>query len=171
MKRHLFLILFLSNSLFGFSQDTSSINFIIKNLGVNVDGHFNAFSITADFNSKNKLKGLSSTIDVASIKTGIESRDEHILKEDYFYVEEHEFIILKSLDLTEKTKDNYVVKANISIKGKTKTITIPITVETIGSTYKITSNFEIDRKDFDVGGGSFILSKNVKISVVHYQKI
>jgi uncharacterized protein (UPF0303 family) len=36
---------------------------------------------------------------------------------------------------------------------------------------KITSNFEINRKDFHVVGGGFILGKTVKIAVVHVEKI
>lgn len=150
------------------AQD-SSIDFIIKNLGVNVDGHFNEFTISADFDSDGKLNAITSTIEVASIKTGIDSRDEHILEEDYFDVKNHSTITLKSTAIKEVQLNNYEITASLTIKGKTKKVTIPVTVQKIDGKYKIMSYFEINRKDFDIGGGSFVLGKTVKINVTHYQ--
>jgi len=75
------------------SQD-SSIDFVIKNLGVTVDGHFNEFMILANFDSKGKLSTITGTIAVFSIETGVESRDEHILEEDYFDVKNYSTITL-----------------------------------------------------------------------------
>jgi polyisoprenoid-binding protein YceI len=152
------------------AQD-SSIDFIIKNLGINVDGQFNSFTISTNFDSEGKLTKLSSTIEVASIETGIESRDEHILEEDYFYEEEYPTITLKSTEIKEVNPNNYEIKASLTIKGKTKKVTVPITVQKTNSKYKITSSFEINRRDFDVGGGSFVMGKTVKINVIHYQDI
>ena len=170
MKR--ILIIFISFFCFGnVNAQESSIDYIIKNLGVNVDGHFNEFVITADFDSDGKLNDIVGTIDVSSIETGIDSRDEHILEEDYFYAKKHRKITLKSTAIKILKVDSYEVTAHLTIKGKTKKITIPIAIEKVGGKYKITSYFEINRKDFDIGGGSFIMGKTVKISVTHYQDI
>jgi polyisoprenoid-binding protein YceI len=171
MKFKLFSILILLISTFSFAQNSSSIDFVIKNLGFNVDGHFNTFTIDTEFDSNENLKKITGTIQVKSIKTGIENRDEHLLEEDYFNVEKHKAITLKSTAITKKTIGNYRVKSNVTIKGKKKEITIPVKVEKQSNKFKITSNFEIDRKDFDVGGSSFVMSKTVKISVVHYQDL
>ena len=167
-----FIILFftffcLSN---GYAQE-SSIDFVIRNVGINVDGHFNTFQITASISEDDELENIISTIKVASIETGIESRDEHILKEDYFDAEKHKSIVLKSTEIKKLKTGTYKVIANLTIKGKTKTITIPVTMQKTDGQYKIASYFEIDRKDFDVGGSSFVLGKTVKISVVHYQNL
>ena len=167
-----FIILFLtffclSNA---YAQE-SSIEFVIRNLGVNVDGHFNTFQIAASINEDGELENIISTIKVASIETGIESRDEHILKEEYFDAEKHKSIVLKSTEIKKLKIDTYEVVAKLTIKGKTKTITIPVTMQKVEGKYKIASSFEINRKDFDVGGGSFVLGKTVKISVVHYQDL
>ena len=80
----------------------SSIDFIIKNLGINVDGHFNEFSIKLDFNDDGQLIDVSSNIKVSSIETGIDSRDEHILEEDYFHEEKFKQITLKSTSIKKK---------------------------------------------------------------------
>ncbi len=171
MKRYLFLIVLSCSILSGFAQNSSSINFIIKNIGINVDGHFNTFKITTDFDAEGNLNNIFGKIKVASIRTGIESRDEHLLKEDYFDVENHEFIILEGTAINKKTDNVYKVIANLSIKGITKEISITINIEKTSYGYKVSSNFEINRKDFKVGGSSFVLSKTAKINVIHYQKL
>lgn len=170
MKSRLIFTLLLCLSITGFAQK-SSINFVIRNLGVNVDGHFNSFTIDAEIDANAGLKSLTGNITASSIKTGIDSRDEHLLEDDYFDVKTYKNITLKSTDITKKSSNKYTVKAKLTIKGKVKTITIPITVEKVNDAFKLTSAFEINRKDFNVGGSSFVMSKTVKINVIHYQKL
>ncbi len=170
MKYHLITLCFLCCTLLGFSQKESNINFTIRNLGVNVNGHFEVFSITPQFKN-NELVNLSASITTASIKTGIDIRDEHLLDEDYFYVKAHPFISLKSTDITKQEDNTYKVKVNLTIKGKTKTISIPIQINKVDNSYKITSFFEINRRDFNVGGGGFILSKTVNTAIVYYHTL
>ena len=169
MLRFFNLILCVVITSFAYTQNTSSIDFIIKNLGVNVDGHFNTFTINAAFNADAELTNVSGEITVASIKTGIESRDEHLLKDDYFDVENHPLITLKSRSISKLSDTEYSVIAELTIKGKTKEITIPVLVQRTDSKYKIAASFAINRRDFDVGGGSFVMSKTVKIEVTHFQ--
>ena len=172
MKRCLLYVLLFCSVSTGFSQNTSSINFVIKNLGVNVDGHFNTFSVSTKFSdSSSELESISGSISVSSIKTGIDSRDEHLLDEDYFNEEKHKLITLKSESVTKISEMQYKVKANLKIKGITKQITIMVAVVKTNGKNKIASTFEINRKDFNVGGGSFVMSKTVKINVIHYEKL
>ncbi len=171
MIRFFKVLLLVAFTSFVNAQNSSSITFVIKNLGVNVDGHFNTFEIDTKFNEDAELLDISGKIKVSSIETGIESRDEHLLEEDYFDTENHEHITLKSESISKTTDTEYTVRASLTIKGKTKTITIPVYVQKVGNTFKVRSSFEINRKDFDVGGGSFVMSKTVKIKVIHFQEI
>jgi polyisoprenoid-binding protein YceI len=171
MLRYLLLLVTFCWLVCGFTQTDASISFVIKNVGINVDGHFNTFEIKAVFDSAGNLSSVRGNIEVASIETGIESRDEHLLKDDYFNVKEYPNISLKSYNVKKKTNADYAVEATVSIKGITKNITIPIRVEPVSNQWKLQSNFEINRRDFDVGGSSFVLSKTVKINVIHYQRI
>ena len=171
MLRLVQVLLFVAFSFFANTQDNASISFTIKNLGVNVDGHFNTFSINATFNSESDLISVFGKIDVASIETGIDSRDAHLLKEDYFHQEKFKYITLKSTFIKKKDYKNYHIIANLTIKGKTKEIKLPITVDVKNNKAKVFASFEINRRDFNVGGGSFVMSKKVKIQVTHYQKI
>jgi len=165
----LFFIGLICLSAFGFAQK-SSIDFEIKNVGITVDGHFNTFTINPEFNSDYELIAISGKVTVSSIETGIDSRDEHLLEDDYFDTSNHKYITLSSTSISKKSDNSYSAKVDLKIKGKTKQITIPIKVEKLTDSYKITSSFEINRKDFNVGGGSFVMSKTVKIIVACYQK-
>lgn len=166
----LFVICFCCFSV-SFSQNKSSIKFEIRNFGINVDGYFNTFNIVTDFNTKGELIGVKSKIKVASIETGIESRDEHLLNTDYFDAENHEYIILESKTINKKSDTVYDVVSNLTIKGKTKEIRIKVNCDKINNQYKITSNFDLNRRDFNVGGGSLVMSNTVKIKVLHYQNL
>ncbi|MDP5081088.1 MAG: YceI family protein [Winogradskyella sp.] len=172
MKGYLLYVLFFCYGSVGFSQNSSSINFVIKNLGINVDGRFNSFSVTTKFNESTlELERISGSIKVSSIKTGIDGRDEHLLEEDYFNAETYKQITLTSESITKVSETSYKVEALLTIKGITKPITIKADVVQIKDRYKISSTFEIDRKDFNVGGSSFVMSKTVKINVIHYQRV
>lgn len=170
MRTRFIFTLLLCLSAIGFAQK-SSIDFEIRNLGINVDGHFNTFTINATFDDSGILKEIYGQINVKSIRTGIQSRDEHLLKEDYFNIEKYPSIILKSNSISKKSDTQYKVTADLKIKGKTKQISIPVRVVKQKSDYKISTYFEINRKDFNVGGGSLVMSKTVKLTVVHFQNL
>ncbi|WP_299362966.1 YceI family protein [Winogradskyella sp.] len=171
MLRVFKVILFVVFTSFGYTQNTSSIDFIIKNLGLNVDGYFNTYDINVEFSPESELLNITGKITVSSIKTGIDSRDEHLLKEDYFDVETYKYITLQSTSISKKSDTEYSVGANLTIKGKTKQITIPVTVKRTDKGYKIASSFQINRRDYGVGGGSLVMSKTVKIKVTYFQEI
>lgn len=156
---------------FSQAQNKSAIDFTIKNLGFNVDGHFSSFTIKTTFTSNGELKNISGKIDVKSINTGIDSRDEHLLKVDYFDVENYKNITLQSTEIINLKENTYKIKANLKIKGVTKAIQIPVEVVKTNTYYQLISNFDINRKDFNIGGSSFVMAKTVKISVKHYQNL
>ena len=168
MKKLLISLSFVALSMFGFTQN-SSIDFVIRNLGINVDGFFKTFSVTTKFDDANNLEDFSGEVKANSIETGIDSRDEHLLEEDYFHVSKYPLITLDVAELYKKPNNTYSAKVNLRIKGKSKQFTIPLKVEISDLQRKITSEFQINRKDFGVGGSSFVMSKTVKIKVVHVE--
>ena len=173
MKQTLFLCLIVLSSFSLNAQESkeikteTSVNFKIKNFGVNVDGQFEDVSVIALFNSERELTGISATIKVESITTGMESRDKHILKEDFFDVKKHKNIVLKTINIKKESLENYLVTVNLTIKNISKQITIPIQFKKTDKGFVFNSNFDINRKDYNVGGSSLVLGKTVKISVKH----
>lgn len=170
MKKSL-LLLFLLTVFLGNAQEfaqssKTKVTFKIKNFGIYVDGDFSEIDIQTNFNSNNLSESyINATIAVKSIATGIESRDEHILEEDYFDAPNHKNITLTSKSIQKNSDGTFSMKADLSIKGITKTLDVPLEVSEEESQVSIKSSFEINRRDFKVGGGSFIMSKKVKIQV------
>jgi len=149
-------------------KEISQVEFKIKNLGLNVDGSFLEVEIDAHIDENNlETSFINSEIIVNSIETGMESRDAHILKEDFFDEPNYKTISFKSYKIKRISIDSFHVDANLTIKDITKKVSFPIFISTQNEVTTITSNFEINRIDYGVGGRSLVLGKKVKINVRH----
>ena len=145
----------------------SKIEFSIKNLGINVSGSFDDFYINAYFDNNFKLDSIYSSIRSKSINTGIKSRDRHLLGDTYFQVEKHPRIILNSTQIKQIDANHYDVLVEIQIKDFRVIKQIPVIVKKVKNTFQISSNFLINRKKFNIGGGSLIMGKTVTVDVFH----
>ena len=145
----------------------SKIEFSIKNLGINVTGSFDDFYINAYFDNNFKLDSIYSSIRSKSINTGIKSRDRHLLGDTYFQVERHPRIILNSTQIKQIDANHYDVLVEIQIKDFRVIKQIPVIVKKVKNTFQISSNFLINRKKFNIGGGSLIMGKTVTVDVFH----
>jgi polyisoprenoid-binding protein YceI len=171
MLKKLTLLLLLISSM-SFSQEwiqdkeETSISFKIKNFGLTVDGGFKTIDIKTNLDTKDISNSyVNAAIIVNSIFTGIEVRDKHLLEEDYFDAINYTKIRLESSKIEENTDGDLILFATLSIKGITKKIEIPIDVSEKNSTLILSASMTLNRKDFNVGGRSFVLSNNVKIQV------
>ncbi len=149
-------------------KSESEITFIIKNLGFNVEGHFKDFTVLSNFNSDNLEESFMNVeISVKSIFTDMESRDEHLLKSDFFDVNIHPKIVFKSSVIEKKSKFKYLLKGFLLMKGVKKKVESPLEIEEIKKGLRFIANFTLNRKDFGIGGSSLILSKNVNIKMIY----
>uniref|UniRef100_UPI004047B2B7 YceI family protein n=1 Tax=Roseivirga sp. TaxID=1964215 RepID=UPI004047B2B7 len=60
-----------------------------------------------------------------------------------------------------KEANQYFILGKLTIKGTTKNLKIPLKV--IDNSFEV--EFELNRRDYDVGGNSFILSDEVNIKL------
>ena len=171
MLKKLTLLLLLISSM-SFSQEwiqdkeETSISFKIKNFGLTVDGGFKTIDIKTNLDTKDISNSyVNAAIIVNSIFTGIEVRDKHLLGKDYFDALNHKEIVLKSSKLTKDMNGNIILFAELSIKGITKKVEIPLKVFEDDSRLTLKALILLNRKNFDIGNRSLILSNNVKIQV------
>ena len=105
----------------------STIRFTIRHLVVSsVAGSFSDFSGTLNWDgSKEHLAGGKGelSINVASISTGNEKRDEHLRTADFFDVEQFPLIIFTWTKATLVEGDKFQLVGEMSMKGITKEIT------------------------------------------------
>ncbi len=170
-RKTLYIIAFLSFGFVNAQQHTqvdneTKVTFKIKNFGATVDGRFSDANIQSNFNSKNLSESyINATIAIKSISTANKSRDKSLLKEDYFDEANYKTLQLKSTKITKNSDGTFTLSGELTIKKTTKKVAIPLEVLETDTTVTIKSNFELNRKDYKVGGGSFIMSKTVKIQV------
>lgn len=119
----------------GWKTDTahSSVGFTVRHLGISkVNGTFKSFksNIQAD-PATGKITQVEGTVEIASIDTGIEARDNHLKAEDFFDAAKFPTATLKTKSITFKG-DNLTGVAELTLKGVTKKVTF--TGEYLGST-------------------------------------
>ena len=157
-KASLLLLFVLPLNLYVLSDEKSSIQFTIKNLGVGVDGTFTGLKGEVMFNPDRDDNWVELTIRTKTINTGIGLRDSHLRKEKYFDVANHPVIRFVSTSLV-KNSTGWTARGQMTIKNITKDITFPFSVVRRGSdTYELNGEFSINRRHFNVGENSFSLS-------------
>lgn len=104
----------------------SSVIFRVKHAGVAyVYGRFNTFSGTFRIDDENPANAnVSMTVDVASVDTGNEKRDQHLKSPDFFNVAQFPRMTFESTSVTKKADDRYAVKGDLTLHGKTNPVEI-----------------------------------------------
>jgi polyisoprenoid-binding protein YceI len=145
----------------------SKVGFSIKNFASRVGGSFTGLKGTIIFNPK-ALTSASINVSVNSntISTGNGSRDKHLRKEEYFNVDKFPLLTFVSTKISESTiAGRFFVVGNLTIKGVTKSVQFGFTATAIGDEYKFVGEFELNRRDFGVGGSSVIMSDKLNVSL------
>lgn len=105
MKITLVIFFLLSPPSMIFSQttwkaETYNISFKIKNAGINVSGRFSGLKADLKFSpDKLTFSHLKASVEIATIKTGINKRDEDLQAEKYFNTEKYKLIEVESTKL------------------------------------------------------------------------
>lgn len=151
----LLLILFSQiNGVFAQEIDNkkSSILFTVTDLGIEIEGKFRTFSGTVSFTPEDLEQSVFQiTIPVKSINTENRMRDEHLREEEFFDAANYPNIVFTAQEVT-KNKDHFIVTGMLSIKGKSKQISIPFTYKNAS----FSGHFSLDRNDYKVGGSGFL---------------
>ncbi len=143
----------------------NAVTFVIKNLGINTKGEFNGLKGMIDWNEDDPAESkFDVTAAVNTINTGIDTRDKHLKREEYFDAEKYPDIRLASSSIV-KSNDGFVMNGMVTIKGVSKNISFPFTAVKNTNDYLFSGKFTINRRDFGVGGNSVTLSDNVEVSL------
>lgn len=147
--------------------EESYIKFNIRNLGLNVEGTFKSFKTTVEYNkSQPEKSSFSAEIQTNSIDTGINKRDNHLKKEEYFHVDKYPTIKFQSTKVTAVGESGLKVLGDLTIKGKTLPITLEVALSPAGSATQFAIKGELDRRDYEVGGSSWVMSDEVYLDLL-----
>lgn len=160
-------------------QSHSNIGFEVKHMMVSkVRGNFTSYeaNVEADDLADLTTASIEFKIDVASIDTKSEDRDNHLKSADFFDVEKYPTITFKSTNI-EKDGDDYEVTGDLTIKGVTKQVTFDVEYGGKGTNpwgvevYGFEADTKINREDFDLTWnaaletGGVLVGKDVKIKL------
>ncbi|MBX2904625.1 MAG: polyisoprenoid-binding protein [Taibaiella sp.] len=107
----------------------SNVKFSVSHLVVSeVEGSFRKFdgtidAPTDDFNNAS----INFTVDVASINTDNEKRDEHLKSDDFFNAEKYPKMVFKSTSFKKGKGNNYTLEGNLTIRDVTKKVKFNVT--------------------------------------------
>jgi polyisoprenoid-binding protein YceI len=165
MKRYVVLIYTLIFWLSSSSQalkpveEESSVKFKIRNFGFNtVTGSFKGIKGTIRFTPENPgATSMDVTVDAKSVNTGINLRDNHLRKEEYFDVKNYPVIRFVSSKITSSSKPGTLFMfGKLTIKNVTREISFPFTAVPQEGGYLFAGEFKINRIDFGVGESSSV---------------
>ena len=150
----------------------SKIHFVIKNFGLNTSGDFSGLKGTIQFDPSNISTALFDvSIDPKTINTDNGMRDNHLRKAEFFDVEKHNSITFKSTKVTNASKSGrYAINGELTIKGVTKPVGFEFGVTPKEGGYVFDGEFEINRRDFGVGGSSISMADMLKVSLSVFAK-
>lgn len=115
----------------GWTIDPAHTNarFEVKHLGIAfIDGAFNKLEGTvesANATDFDKAK-VSFSIDVNSIDTRIEMRDNHLKSDDFFNAEKYPKMTLTNAVLKKESKDNFTLTGDLTIRDVTKQVVFEV---------------------------------------------
>jgi polyisoprenoid-binding protein YceI len=144
----------------------SSIQFKIRNFGINTGGSFIGLqgNISFDINHLNDAN-FDVSIDANTINTDNNMRDNHLRTDTYFDVKNYPRIHFVSTKVTPSTKTGILfIFGKLTIKNQTKDISFPFTATATSDGYLFKGVFSLNRKDFGVGGTS-IISDNLEVEL------
>ncbi|WP_292010326.1 YceI family protein [Chryseobacterium sp.] len=165
MKKVFLTFVFAFLSVVGFAQSTwnvdpmhSSVNFNIRHMGISfVQGRFDKFDgnvVTPGANLDNAK--FNFTVDINSINTGVEMRDNHLKSADFFEAEKFPAMKFESTSLTKGKNNTYTLKGKLTIKDVTKEISVPVTYGGVTKNQQgkevlgFQTKFTVNRLDYNI---------------------
>jgi polyisoprenoid-binding protein YceI len=157
----------------------SSIAFSVRHLIINnIPGRFKEYSGTISYDGADITKSsVQFTAKVASIDTGVQQRDDHLRRADFFEVEKYPELTFKSTRIEKKGKDSFIAHGTFTMKGVSKEIAIPFKVygpvNAGGGKIRIgvEAALTINRQDYGVSysrtleGGGLVIGNDVNIQL------
>lgn len=155
-------------------KSQSRIGFIFTQYGQPVQGEFAEYQGRIHFDPDNLPDSIADiTINVASIDTGSDERDEQARSPEWFDTENHPAIRFVSNAFKKGDDNQYAANGILTIRGKSEPFFLPftlvITENETGRTAKMNAEIIVDRLQYGVGQGEWAtgqaIGEHVKIAI------
>jgi polyisoprenoid-binding protein YceI len=134
----------------------SAVTFHATSRLVNADGRFHRFEgeVVVDPTDAATAR-IRLAVEAASIDTANQRRDNHLRSEDFFHVDRFPTATFESVRVEPRGSSATVV-GRLTIRGVTRELAVPVTVEVSGERLVARGEFSINRTDYGITYSSFI---------------
>lgn len=162
----------------------TEINFSVRHFFTPVSGSFDRYDVNLVYDPEDPTNStVEVSIDVASVNTGNERRDNHLRSDDWFEAEKYPQISFKSNSVRRVSADKIAARGELTIKDVTKEVELEINVlglmdvpaqmqEMLGGVTQVASfeaGTKLDRREYGVGVGSWaetmVVGADVEITI------
>jgi polyisoprenoid-binding protein YceI len=155
----------------------SEIAFSVRHLMISkARGRFTGYDVTIVASEDPLSSSVTATIDLASIDTGSEPRDNHLRSADYLEAEKYPTMSYRSTGVR-RTGDGWVIDGELTLHGVTRQVPLAVEVNGFGpdpfggQRAGFSATTQINRRDFGIDitvpmdGGGVVVGDKVSISL------
>ncbi|MFT0850167.1 YceI family protein [Achromobacter sp. F4_2707] len=138
-------------------SDASSISFGYSQMNVKMDGGFSEIKATElSFDpAKPEAAKVAVEVALASIDAGYDEANTELEKDEWLALAAHPLATFTSSKVEAVSDNQYQVTGDLTIKGHTKEITVPVTFKEENGAGVFEGSFTFQRADFAVGEGQW----------------
>jgi polyisoprenoid-binding protein YceI len=144
----------------------SEVSFVVRHMMVSkVRGRFDTFEGTIETAADPVQSTVTASVDLSSVNTGNETRDNHIRSADFFDVEKHPVMTFRSTGIRPEG-ENFLLDGDLTLHGVTKSVTFFLEVNGFGpdpyggTRTGFSATTEINRNDWEVSFNGAIPGTN-----------
>lgn len=159
---------------FAVRKEDSHIGFAVyKWVVFKEEGRFKDFAGSIVYDPTNPAAGsVEFTVRTNSVDSRNEGRDRALRSPEFFHVEKYPTLGFKSTSVSAKGADTLLVTGDLTLRGVTKRLTIPVKVlgvnrvGDLGELAGFESSFVVHREDFGIARGWDIISKEATVQLM-----
>lgn len=156
----------------------STVEFVARHMMVSkVRGRFATYSGTIIVAEDPLASSVAVTLDAATVQTGDEGRDAHLVGDDFLDTESHPEITFRSTSVSPAGGTRFDVVGELTIRGVTREVNLPAELEGVATDpwgnerVGFSARIELDREEFGLTWnqaletGGVLVSKKVAIDI------
>jgi polyisoprenoid-binding protein YceI len=143
----------------------STIEFVGKKSDGQHKGGFKKFTVDATADHEDPTKGtLKIEIDAASLWSDADNLTNHLKNPDFFDVRKHPKITFVATKIAKEGEKKGTITGDLTMLGKTVSITVPAEATTTEKTIELTTAFTIDRTKWGMTYGEGKVNNEVDVT-------
>jgi len=151
------------------NPDASRISFGYSQMNVNMDGSFGEMKASHfSFDPENpEAARVAIEISLASVDAGYAEANAELEKGEWLDLANHPVATFQSSKVEALGDNRYQVTGELSIKGRSKEVAVPVTFKEDGGTGIFEGSFTFQRADFGIGEGQWgdfgIIANDIRV--------